>query len=90
MLYYSRGIPAGELLEATSGRIWSDLHLGHTTTVSSFARPLASAEEMEDALFRNWHGTVNPADKMICLGDVAIHGLSGTRLKRLPFLYLPT
>ena len=38
---------------------------------------------MDDALFRNWHGTVNPADTIICLGDVAIDGLSGTRLKRL-------
>ena len=85
MLDFSRRMRAGELPEATSGRIWiwSDLHLGHTTTVSSFARPFASAEEMDDALFRNWHRTVNPADTIICLGDVAIDGLSGTRLKRL-------
>ena len=85
MLYFSRRMPAGELQEATPGRIWiwSDLHLGHTTTVSSFARPFASAEEMDDALFRNWHRTVTPADTIICLGEVAIHGLSGTRLKRL-------
>ena len=68
MLYYSRRMPAGELQEASPGRIWiwSDLHLGHTTTVSSFARPFASAEEMDDALFHSWHSTVTPADTIIC------------------------
>ena len=71
--------------EATPGRIWiwSDLHLGHTTTISSFARPFASAAEMDDALFRSWHRAVNPGDTIICLGDVAIDGLSGTLLERL-------
>lgn len=41
MLYISRRMPAGELKEANPGRIWiwSDLHLGHTATISSFARP---------------------------------------------------
>ena len=38
---------------------------------------------MDDALFRSWHGTVTPGDTIICLGDVAVDGLSGTRLKRL-------
>ena len=85
MLDFSRRMPAGELEEADPGRIWiwSDLHLGHTMTISSFARPFASAEEMDDALFRSWHGTIDPADTIICLGDVTIDGLSGTRLKRL-------
>ena len=85
MLYFSRRMPAGELQEATPGRIWiwSDLHLGHTTTISSFARPFANAAEMDDALFRSWHRAVNPGDTIICLGDVAIDGLSGTLLERL-------
>ena len=38
---------------------------------------------MNDALFRNWHRTVSPGDTIICLGDIAIHGLWGTLLKRL-------
>ena len=69
MLYFSRRMPPGELREAAPGRIWiwSDLHLGHTTTISSFARPFASSQGMDDALFRNWHRTVNPADTIICL-----------------------
>ena len=85
MLYFSRRTPGGELQEAGPGRIWiwSDLHLGHPTTISSFARPFASAEEMDDALFGSWHSTVTPADTIICLGDVTIDGLSGTRLERL-------
>ena len=85
MLYISRRMPAGELKETNAGRIWiwSDLHLGHTETISSFARPFASSQEMDDALFRSWHRTVSPGDTIICLGDIAIHGLSGTLLKRL-------
>ena len=85
MLTFSRRMPAGELQEADAGRIWiwSDLHLGHATSLSYFARQFASAEEMDDALFRSWHGTVTPGDTIICLGDVAVDGLSGTRLKRL-------
>ena len=76
MLYISRRMPAGELKETNAGRIWiwSDLHLGHTETISSFARPFASSQEMDDALFRSWHRTVSPGDTIICLGDTAIHG----------------
>ena len=52
MLYISRRMPAGELKETNAGRIWiwSDLHLGHTETISSFARPFASSQEMDDAV----------------------------------------
>ena len=38
---------------------------------------------MDDALFRSWHRTVTPRDAIICLGDVTIHALWGTLLKRL-------
>ena len=84
MLTFSRRMPAGELQEADAGRIWiwSDLHLGHATSLSYFARPFASPEEMDDALFRSWNGTVTPGDTIICLGDVAVDGLSGARLKQ--------
>ena len=85
MLRVSRRLPAGDLVEANCGRIWvwSDLHLGHSTSISSFARPFESTREADDAFFRNWHRTVGPGDTIICLGDVAIGGLSGTRLRRL-------
>ena len=63
--------------------VWSDLHLGHSTSIGSFARPFESTREADDAFFRNWHRTVGPGDTIICLGDVAIGGLSGTRLRRL-------
>ena len=85
MLRVSRRLPAGDLVEANCGRIWvwSDLHLGHSTSIGSFARPFESTREADDAFFRNWHRTVGPGDTIICLGDVAIGGLSGTRLRRL-------
>ena len=85
MLRVSRRLPAGDLVEANCSRIWvwSDLHLGHSTSIGSFARPFESTREADDAFFRNWHRTVGPGDTIICLGDVAIGGLSGTRLRRL-------
>ncbi len=38
---------------------------------------------MDGALFRSWHRTVTAGDTIICLGDVAIHGVWGTLLERL-------
>ena len=38
---------------------------------------------MDDALFGRWRCAVGPEDAIVCLGDVAVHGLSGTRLQRV-------
>ena len=85
MRHLSRRMPAGELKEPNPSRvwIWSDLHLGHAESIMYFGRPFTSPEEMDDALFRSWQHTVAPGDTIICLGDVAIGGLSDNRLKRL-------
>ena len=38
---------------------------------------------MDDALFGAWRQAVDPGDTVVILGDIAIGGLSGRRLKRL-------
>ena len=75
----------GELREQEQPGVWlwSDLHLGHAMTLSMFGRPYWTPEEMDDALFGAWRQVVDPADTVVILGDVAIGGLSGRRLKRL-------
>lgn len=52
-----------------------------------YSRPLmagltSTPEEMDDALFGVWRRVVDPGDTVVILGDVAIGGLSGRRLKR--------
>lgn len=79
MLYISRRMPAGELKATKAGRIWtwSDLYSGRTETISSFARP--SRVHSRWTTHRSAVGTARSAgDTIICLGDIAIHGLSGT------------
>ena len=81
----SRRMQPGELREQDHSGVWlwSDLHLGHAMTLSVFGRPYWTPEEMDDALFGAWRRVVDPADAVVNLGDVAIGGLSGRRLKRL-------
>ena len=63
--------------------LWSDLHLGHAMTISVFGRPYKTPDEMDEALFGAWRRVVEPDDTVVILGDVAIGGLSGRRLKQL-------
>ena len=88
MLRVSREMPSGEFQETkgwgTWGTwIWSDLHLGHDNTIRHFGRPFTDTWQMDEVLFSTWERTVRPGDTIICLGDVAVGGLSGTRLARL-------
>ena len=80
----SRCMAPGELREQDHPGVWlwSDLHLGHAMTISVFGRPYWTPEEMDDALFGAWRRVVDPDDTVVTLGDVAIGGLSGRRLKR--------
>ena len=73
-----------EELEEVDDRVWlwSDLHLGHDASVRMFNRPYEDADDMDDVLFDAWQATVKPADTIENLGDAAIGGLSGRRLKR--------
>ena len=81
----SRGMTPGALdgHDPAATWVWSDLHLGHTQTIETFRRPFGTAEEMNDTIFRNWEQVVAPADTILILGDMTVHGLWGTRLKRV-------
>ena len=85
LLSASRRMHPGELCEQEHPRVWlwSDLHLGHAMALSVFGRPYWTPEEMDDDLFGAWQQVVHPRDTVVILGDVAIGGLSGRRLKRL-------
>ena len=85
MLRVSRGMTPGALYGHDHARtwVWSDLHLGHTKTIDAFRRPFGTADEMNDTIFRNWEQVVAPADTILILGDVTVHGLWGRRLARV-------
>ena len=85
MLRVSRGMTPGALYGHDHARtwVWSDLHLGHTKTIKVFQRPFGTADEMNDTIFRNWEQVVAPADTILILGDVTVHGLWGRRLARV-------
>ena len=53
MLRASRGMAAGVLREQYHQGIWtwSDLHLGHSGTISVFGRPFKGPEDMDKRLF---------------------------------------
>ena len=85
LLSASREMRPGEFHENDRAEmwLWSDLHLGHAMTISVFNRPYKTPDEMDNALFRAWRRVVQPDDTVAVLGDVAIGGLSGRRLKQL-------
>ena len=78
-------LPPGDLREDDHPAVWvwSDLHLGHFDTITAFARPFETADEMDDALLGRWHRVVGSDDAIVCLGDVAVHGVSARCLERL-------
>ncbi len=56
----------------------SDLHFGHTKCIEFDNRPFASAEEMDEALIRNWNARVTAKDHVYILGDVSFHKIDRT------------
>lgn len=72
--------------------VWliSDTHFGHEKTCTTFKkddgtplRPYSSAEEMDEALVKNWNDRVRPKDKVYHLGDVVINRKALDILNRL-------
>jgi len=68
----------------------SDTHFGHEKCCTVFKRadgsPLrafANAEEMDEAMVRNWNTVVRPHDKVYHLGDVVIQRASLRIMDRL-------
>ena len=58
----------------------SDTHFGHEKTCTVFKRadgsplrPFSCAEEMDEAMIKNWNDRVRPNDKVYHLGDVVIN-----------------
>ena len=77
-------LPPGDIQEADAAVwVWSDLHLGHAETIVAFARPFKTIDEMDDALFGRWRRVVGPDDVIVCLGDVAVQGVSRRCVRRL-------
>ena len=85
MLNASRAMSAGELSEEDHAAVWlwSDLHLGHDDAIDVFRRPFSTVKEMDDTVFRNWRGEVDPRHTLVCLGDVSFDPLLGATLRRV-------
>lgn len=50
----------------------SDLHLNHENIIKYAGRPFAHANDMNEALIKNWNDRVRPQDHIYDLGDVAM------------------
>lgn len=59
--------------------IMSDPHFGHRNIITfkddegNLVRPFSSAEEMDEIMIERHNKVVKPADKVYCLGDVAMN-----------------
>ena len=52
----------------------SDLHFYHDNVIKHANRPFVNAQEMNEALVRNWNGRVNASDDIYIFGDVTMKG----------------
>jgi len=47
----------------------ADLHFGHANVIRHCSRPFESADEMDEALIKNWNASVKSKDEIYILGD---------------------
>lgn len=59
-----------------------DPHLGHEAIIRLCDRPFANADEMDEAIIRNWNSRVTNGDTVFILGDMMF------RMKKDPSEYL--
>ncbi|MBR3396284.1 MAG: hypothetical protein IKG70_00335 [Lachnospiraceae bacterium] len=52
-------------------RYIADMHFGYESIIAFDNRPFDTAEDMTEAMIRNWNGTVAPDDLTYILGDFA-------------------
>jgi calcineurin-like phosphoesterase family protein len=52
--------------------IYSDPHFYHEKIIDYTDRPFDNAEEMNEALIKNWNDVVNKDDKVFVLGDFGL------------------
>lgn len=69
----------------------ADPHFFHTNIIKYCNRPFKYADEMNEALIKNWNDTVGDDDHIYVLGDLSFTGTQGTeavlcRLKGRKFL----
>ena len=54
----------------------ADTHFYHSNVIQYEQRPFQTAEEMNEALIRNWNARVSPKDDVYILGDFTLKGPS--------------
>ena len=52
----------------------ADTHFSHFNIIRYCDRPFATAEEMDEALIKNWNDTVSAEDRILVLGDFGLTG----------------
>jgi calcineurin-like phosphoesterase family protein len=52
--------------------ITADLHLGHANISRYCGRPFSDPDDMDEAILESWNTTVDPDDRVLILGDLAL------------------
>ena len=50
----------------------ADQHFGHANVIRHCGRPFETADDMDEALIRNWNAEVAPKDEVYILGDLTM------------------